>query len=164
MLKPLKQFICDECNQVINTPKEGYVEWESGFDEKDKPFSRGFRIVHIPPSSPYKHNPEGCYKYGKSRYRSDIDLESFLKSAHQEMFSRLDKGRFLDPTNSEGCKISNFREFVEFFRRLTVPYYEEARLYFQQAWEDGFISTEMSDKDLYSEEYLKKIVEKYSIY
>ena len=29
MLVPLKQFICDECGTVIESPEDGYVEWES---------------------------------------------------------------------------------------------------------------------------------------
>ena len=27
MLKPLKQFYCDSCNQIIEKPKDGWVEW-----------------------------------------------------------------------------------------------------------------------------------------
>ena len=52
MLKPLEQFICDECGQVINSPKEGYVERESGTDANGKMFARGFRIVHAAYASP----------------------------------------------------------------------------------------------------------------
>ena len=91
-------------------------------------------------------------------------MEHYLKNAHQEMFSLLDIGEFHDPSGSFICGISDFREFVEFFRRLTIPYYEEARLYFSQALEDGIISTDMNVILLYSEDILKDIVEKYSQY
>lgn len=54
MLIPLKQFICDECGEIINSPGEGYVEWEEGIDQDGQFFAKGFRIVHHLPKSPYK--------------------------------------------------------------------------------------------------------------
>lgn len=165
MLKPLEQFICDECGQVINSPKEGYVEWESGLDANKKMFARGFRIVHASHTSPIKkRNGEGCFKYGKSYHRSDIDLEYFLKHAHQEMFSLLDLGFLHDKNKKIGCQISDFSEFVDFFKRLTIPYYEEARKYFQEAIEDEEICGDENEIYLFSEENLKKIVQKYNKY
>lgn len=165
MLKPLEQFICDECGQVINSPKEGYVEWESGTDANGKMFARGFRIVHAAYASPLAHkSTEGCYKYGRSHYRSDIDLEYFLKYAHQEMFSLLDLGFLHDKNKNIGCQISDFSEFVDFFKRLTIPYYEEARQYFQEAMADGEIYGDENEIYLFSEEKLEKIVQKYNRY
>lgn len=166
MLKPLEQFICDECGLVINSPKEGYVEWESGFDDaKGKMFTRGFRIVHAYNASPLKNKSrEGCYKYGGSPYRRDIDLEYFLKYAHQNMFSLLDLGFLHDKDNKIGCQISDFREFVDFFKRLTIPYYEEARQYFEEAIVDGEIAGDENEIYIFSEEKLKSIVQKYDRY
>ncbi len=164
MLKPLKQFICDECGQVINSPEEGYVEWESGIDDKGRSFARGFRIVHVSHASPLKHTRKGCYKYDRSEYRSDIDLEHFLQNAHQYMFSLLDLGFLHDRNNKIGCQISDFREFVCFFKRLTISYYEEARLYFEEALEDEEICGDENEIYLFSEKKLKSIVQRYNRY
>lgn len=164
MLTPLKQFVCDECGKIIDSPKEGYVEWEYGTDENGKMFARGFRIVHAAYTSPLKDkNKEGCYKYGNSLYRSDIDLEYFLKHAHQYMYSYLHLGFLHDPKNEIGCQIDNFPEFVDFFKRLTIPYYEEARLSFGQALADGIIADE-NEIYLFTEDVLKSIVDKYQLF
>lgn len=164
MLTPLKQFVCDECGEVIDSPKEGYVEWEHGTDENGKMFARGFRIVHAAYTSPLKDkNKEGCYKYDNSLYRSDIDLEYFLKHAHQYMYSYLHLGFLHDPKNEIGCQIDNFPEFVDFFKRLTIPYYEEARLSFGQALTDGIIADE-NEVSLFTEDVLKSIVDKYRLF
>lgn len=162
MLTPLKQFICDECGDIINTPSEGYIEWEEGLDKDGKWFAKGFRIVHHFPASPYKDSRrEGCYKYAGSRYRHDIDLEGFLRTAHQQLYSFLNIGFFHDPYETRKCTITDFGEFVDFAKRLTIPYYEEARQYWGQIQGDPDFN-DKSDIDLYTEETLKKIVERYS--
>lgn len=164
MLTPLKQFVCDECGRVINSPKEGYVEWEQGTDENGKMFARGFRIVHAAYASPLKDkNKEGCYKYGNSSYRNDIGLDCFLQYAHQYMYSFLNLGFLHDPQNEIGCQVENFPEFVDFFKRLTIPYYEEARLSFGQALADGIIADE-NEISLFTGNVLKSIVDKYHLF
>ena len=164
MLKPLEQFICDECGDVIKSPEEGYVEWVSTQNEDGKWVSHGFRIVHAYYASPRRHmDKEGCYRYGMSRGRMDTDLKSYLQYVHQEMFSLLDVGTVHDINGSTGCQITDFREYVDFFKRLTLPYYEEARLYIPQALADEFITDE-NEIYLYSETFLRKIVEEYSRY
>ena len=42
-----------------------------------------------------------------------------------------------DP-NYGGPRVEDIREFIEFARRLALPYYEEARLYWPKAEQDGF--------------------------
>lgn len=162
MLIPLKQFICDECGEIINSPGEGYVEWEEGIDQDGQFFAKGFRIVHHLPKSPYKNSSHrGCYKYEGSLHRSDIDLEHFLDDSHQLLYAFLSSGHFLDPDGMVKNKIEDFVEFVDFAKRLTVPFYEEARMYIGQAIGDPDFNNNNS-VDLYTEETLKKIVEKYS--
>ena len=68
-----------------------------------------------------------------------------------------------DKNQEVGCQISDFREFVDFFKRLTIPYYEEARQYFQEAIEDCEISDE-NEIYLFTEENLKRIVQRYDKY
>lgn len=69
-----------------------------------------------------------------------------------------------DPEGRVGCLISDFKEFPDFFRRLTIPYYEEARLYFDQARSDKDIAGDENEILIYTEDFLKRIVERYSIY
>ena len=53
MIKPLEQFYCDECGQLIKEIRDGWVEW---IDEEvnGKKHSYGFRIVHHNSCSPLK--------------------------------------------------------------------------------------------------------------
>ncbi|WP_321425938.1 hypothetical protein [uncultured Bacteroides sp.] len=162
MLEPLKQFYCDECGQVILRPEDGYVEWISIYDkEKEKFISRGFRIVHHPSTSPYKANREGCYKYGDTNGRMDIALNSFLENVNVELMSFLDPGFLHNSSRKDLTGIIDFPEFADFSRRLTVPYYEEARLYFDQISSDEDFNDRI-ERSLYSEKTLKRIIDKYS--
>lgn len=156
MLKPKEQFICDQCGQVINSPEEGYVEW---LDSDDNKTSSGFRIVHQYVHSPLKAvNEGGCYKYNKIPGRRDVPLDHFLEIAQTYLLSFLDKGIYVD--SKANCRISDFREYTEFARRLTIPYYEEARFYMKDAYSDNeFDGCEMS---VYTEETFKYIIEKYA--
>ena len=160
MLRPLEEFICDECGQVIASPHDGYVEWEEGQDENGVHFARGFRIVHHTPRSPLK-TIDGCYSYGDSRYRNDISLEYFIENVHQYLASFLDLGLMHDANHRIGCRISNFRQFTDFAKRLTIPYYEEARLYIPTAIQDGFCS-DCNELALYTPDYLRRIIERYA--
>jgi hypothetical protein len=55
-LKPLEEFLCDSCGEVIRTLAEGWLEWlEDPASLKDY----DFRIVHHSLSSP--RGPGGCY-------------------------------------------------------------------------------------------------------
>ena len=159
MLKPLEQFICDECGHIITSSHEGYVEWEAGQDIEGACFARGFRIVHHLHSSPLGGR-EGCYKYGNSNYRHDMHLNNFLENAHQYMCSFLDLGLLHDPDCRIGCRIQDFREYSDFFRRLTIPYYEEARKYIPEALHDGCFD-DANEIAFYTPELLRRIIEKY---
>ncbi len=76
----------------------------------------------------------------------------------------LDLGFLHDRNNKIGCQISDFREFVCFFKRLTISYYEEARLYFEEALEDEEICGDENEIYLFSEKKLKSIVQRYNRY
>jgi hypothetical protein len=39
MLKPLEQFICDKCSNVIEKPEEGWIEWLLFIPVKLTPYS-----------------------------------------------------------------------------------------------------------------------------
>ncbi|BEG98881.1 hypothetical protein [Bacteroides sedimenti] len=163
MLEPLKQFICDECGGVISKPEDGYVEWISVFDdEKGKSISHGFRIVHRLHKSPLKNNnPEGCYKYGNEDGRSDSSLDNFMEDVNIKLTSFLDTGFLHNPSRENNNHIIDFPEFVDFSRRLTVPYYEEARVHFNDIYSNAYYDGH-NPHSLFSEEKLKAIIEQFS--
>lgn len=83
---------------------------------------------------------------------------------NKRIFTRSNLGFLHDKNKNIGCQISDFSEFVDFFKRLTIPYYEEARQYFQEAMADGEIYGDENEIYLFSEEKLEKIVQKYNRY
>jgi len=143
MLKPLEQFICDSCGEVIEKPEDGWVEWlyekneETGFSK-----NRGFKIVHHSPRSPLNTGIRGvnCYHYNNIPNRSDNHLTYFLGvNGLVELYAKLDPGEaFAD--EKELPMVLNLREYVNFMRRLTIPYYEEARKYWSDATNDGYFN------------------------
>ena len=59
-LIPLKQFICDTCGGIINSPEEGWLEWL--LDVNTTPHTNyGFKIIHH--SSAENKSEKGCYNY-----------------------------------------------------------------------------------------------------
>lgn len=151
----LKQWVCDECRELIRKPEEGYVEWLT--DENDIRY--GFRIVHHAPVS--SRHPDGnCYRYTGKCGSCDSSLEQFLGAGGiVKMLSFINLGSLHDDFNTEP-KIKSSGEWVEFFKRLQVPYYEEARLYWHEAKEDGFFDGANEIKS-YLPETLKELIESY---
>lgn len=156
MLRPLQQFICDECGQTIENLEDGFVEWIN-----DEESVRGFRIVHNTRQSPYQTRT-GCFKYTDYKGRSDIPLSHYMRLAHQELYILLDIGDAVDPNNTFKTRVKNFREYVDFAKRITIPYYEEARFYLNDALSEGYLDPGINPIALYKEETLLNIVEEYS--
>lgn len=163
MLEPLKQFYCDECGEIIESPKDGFVEWLQIYDEETGKITvSGFRIIHRSVKSPFiSTSKEGCYKYGDNDYRMDNELTHTLKLSHQLIYSYLDLGFVHDAEGKIGSRVVDYKSFVDFAKRLTIPYYEEARKYFTNALQDGQFS-DSNEIGLFSEETLKSIIETYS--
>jgi hypothetical protein len=69
----------------------------------------------------------------------------------------------LHSSDSDRSYIRNANEYAVFIRRLFLPYYEEARLYFDEAQADGFIS-DANEVLVYKEEFLQEMVERYTRY
>jgi hypothetical protein len=127
MLKPLQQWVCDRCQNVIESPEKGYVEWIDGDDE----LHRDYRIIHAGGQ---------CHHHLHAAGLSDSSLEDFVgPTGLVKLLSVLDVGAYHDPNFVGHLRIkpANVRNYVETFRRLQLPYYEEARLYWDQATEDG---------------------------
>jgi len=150
LLEPLKQWYCDECGQVIKSPEEGWIEWRQ--DKNKKLFA--FRIVHNRLASPLKPQRNCNHKPDEESSILDSHLDAFLEVAQIELLN------ILDPAISGIDKIKDFHNFVDVFRRLTLAYYEEARLYWEAATADGYFSGE-NETFAYSPYTLKRLIEQY---
>lgn len=159
MLKPLEQFICDKCKMIIENPSEGYVEYLSvntkSYEELSQTRSQ-FKIVH--------HNGRvNCSFHDRTIEKQTLPLSDFTgENRLNVIFSFLDEGYILSPEKSK-VNVEDRREFINFARRLTVPYFEEARLYFDQAISEGYFDGE-NEFFLFSKNKLKMIVEEFSQY
>jgi hypothetical protein len=139
-LKPLQQFICDECGEVIKKVEDGWLEW---IHERRGPI-HGFRIVHIVRASPRFKKGGSCY-YPDRLNASDNHLIYFAgPDGLSVLLSFLEK------------KLSDPRELADIIRRLHVPHYEEARPYLEQARDAGIIRSIE-----YSQEELKAVIKEY---
>ena len=102
------------------------------------------------------HANEYCY----FDYPNSLSLNCLLgERGYLKLLSFLDIGPLL-LKEYKGPRVKDLREFMEFMRRLTIPYYEEARLYFNYLPSDEDFDLEES---IYSQDELKRIIQKYSI-
>ncbi len=153
--QPFQQWICDRCNKVINSAGEGYFEWLCTSDVHN----HGFRIVHQTHYSPNQPSGE-CYHYTNDPNRSDLALSCLVGPAGiVKLLSMVDVGPHHDP-DYNGHRVGDFREFTEIFRRLHIPYYEEARLYWNSAHNDGFFNG-MNEIQMYLPDTLQTLIRKY---
>lgn len=161
MLQPLQEWVCDTCKQLISKPSEGYVEW---VEDLATSMSSDFHIVHAGYYSPFRknnpHSDASCYQHQTARGRRDLPLDSFLNAEGiVRLLSFIDIGKYHEPTYS-GVHFANGREFAELFRRLHLPYYEEARLHWSTAQANGDFDGANEDW-LYQPKILKRIIEAY---
>ena len=154
MFKPLEQSVCDGCREIINNKAEGWIEWVS----KDGMFE-GFRIIHR------AERLRRLRKAVAANYLNhvglmDQHLENFLQGGTVHLLSFLDTGPHHEPLYN-GPRVANMREFVEVFRRLAIPGYEEARLYWNTAEEDGYFNG-MNEIEIYLPETLMRLIAAYA--
>ena len=154
-LKPLTQWICDRCGEVIAKPEDGWVHWRTN-RETHKVSNIG--IVHHLTASP-KSGELGCYP---ERMESDMHLTAMLgPRGIVDLLSMMDVGEYHDPDARHVGGVADVRNWVEVFRRLHVPYYEEARLHFKEARANGDLDG-INEVALYLPDTLKQIVEDYA--
>jgi hypothetical protein len=134
-VEALKQWICDACGELIARPQDGSIEWLDSSEKR----ARAFRIVHCAAASPRKAGPGGnCHFHRNASDRVDVDLSKFLgASGLAQLLAFLDIGQVFDPKCDRLPKIGEMRSFVEIFWRLQLPSYEEARLYYEEAMDNG---------------------------
>lgn len=138
-LIPLKQWVCDSCGEVIEKPEDGWFEW---YTERDTSLDTGFRIVHHRGSCMYNDQ----WLEQQNRSPSDFDLSMVVGHNGLALLLNL----------MEHKKFRDTKEFIEVFRRLHLPYYEEARHYWDRARSDGFL-----DGNEYQQNSLLDIIKEY---
>jgi hypothetical protein len=157
---PLQQWTCDECGETIGNPSDGYVEWLREH-EGDGWVVHGFRIVHHASASPRKEAGHDCYLYAGRTGRADLPLGDFLgPDGLVRLLMFLDVGPIHDPDGMP--QIRNTREYVELFRRLQLPYYEEARTRLPIAQSEGSFQS-ANEVWPYLQSTLKELVERYPL-
>ncbi len=148
MLKPLAQFICDRCHGVIEKPEDGWFEWLHDDDHK----AHSFRIVH---------HKTRCQYPRETRHLMDLHLTHFLGPDFLVgLYRFLDLGPYHDPDGKHVVAVRDVREFTEILRRLTMPYYEEARLYWNAAKSDGYFDG-VNEVRIYMPDNLRGLIERY---
>ncbi len=148
MLEPLVQFVCDTCHQVINAPQEGWFEWCE--DEGRKAHS--YRILH--------HRPE-CRSAPQTPGLHGHRLDQLVGVANMtNLYSLFQMGPANQANNGDIATLRDLDEFTEILRRLTERYYDEARLYWEEAKSNGFFLGS-SDASTYQPSTYKKVIESY---
>jgi len=143
-LIPLRQWVCDSCGKVIDKPEDGWFEW---YTEKNTCLDTGFRIVHQRESCMYNDRT----LEQQNRSPCHLGLAGALGSSGLGYFL------FKLELSGKGVhKLADIKEVAEIIRRLHLPYYEEARLYWDDALRDGF-----HDGCSFDESTLLGIIENY---
>jgi hypothetical protein len=127
MLIPLKQWICDSCGQIIEKSEDGW--WEYLDDFKTNAIL-GFRIVHHQKSCMYDERPIAH----EDLLLGDLPLNQIIDSGG---FGHMLHWLELSETKKLECTIV-INGYIEVMRRLYLPYWEEARQYWEKALKDGF--------------------------
>ena len=152
-LIPLQQWICDGCGDRISSIDEGYLEWID--DENGRAHS--FYIFHNRKQPGF---PTCSHYRGRKLLEKDLPLDGFTGSIGlARLLSFIDKGPLHDPEYS-GPRVSDLREFTEIFRRLMLPHYEEARMYWDRALADGFFGSP-NEVFMYMPSTCEDLVERY---
>lgn len=128
------------------------MEWV--FDRETKN-AHSFRLCHHKSYSPLEGG-KGCYQ---SDGLPGMHLHHVLDNRMPFLLHFLDLGDFHQP-DFKGPRVADVREWVEFTRRLTIPYYEEARLYWNKAIDAGYFDGANEIK-IYTEDFLKGLIDEF---
>lgn len=119
-LKTKEQWFCDVCGGVIETAKDGMLEWDSLISEEGMIDAKNFRIVHV-------RSIEGCKNNRSEEHLADGHLHWFTgPNGLNNLLSMYERYTF-DPI-----------EFNKIIRRIHVDFYEEGARLSQLAREDSY--------------------------
>ena len=139
MLKPLEQWICDVCGDVIEKPEDGCIIWR----EDKRGVKADFKVIHH-----IVCDPQGDYNCW-------LPLGYFLgEDGVVKLTSWLSAGPVSGLADNRPL-VKDFDEFVDLFRRMQLSYYEEARPKFRDSEiVDGFSGKREAP---YLPDYLRQI-------
>ncbi|MDB5293675.1 MAG: hypothetical protein JWL69_4916 [Phycisphaerales bacterium] len=147
MLKPLEEWICDVCSEVIPSPNKGCVIWQTTEDE-GHPYN--FTIIH-----------QG--QCDKKHFHHSQPLRDFLGvEGIPLLLTFVTPGPIKRKLGDKGeDRPKDLDEFADFFRRVQTPYYEEARMKFSDPalLDDNSDNNELAP---YLPKNLKRIIERYA--
>lgn len=145
MTTPLTTWYCDVCGEKIEDAKKGYVIWRT--DTKLK--THDFKIIHQKKCDQKDHMASGALRdflgeEGLAHLLAKISLGPVMLKCGQKSY----------------CQVKDLDEFVDFFRRVQTPYYEEARREFSTPeFQNDF--SDANEVYPYLPKTLKKIASKY---
>ncbi|HIJ62292.1 MAG TPA: hypothetical protein HPQ04_06315 [Rhodospirillaceae bacterium] len=148
MLKPLEQFVCDTCRQVIETSADGWFEWCEDGDRQ----AHSFHIVHQ--RAECRADPQVP---GLRGHRLDelVGVPNMTR-----LYGLFDVGLPEEGAVKTLATLLDRHEFTDLLHRLTSRYYDEARQYWQQAKDSGFFEGS-SEPAIYQPSTFKRIIEVY---
>lgn len=114
---PLTKWYCDECGGLIEGAANGYVIWQV-MDYNPC----NVKIVHhirCNRSSSY------CGSCALDEYVGHDGLSHILEWLSAGPIAKIGYGDY--------CSVTDYDEYVDFVRRVQIPYYEQARRYFLKA-------------------------------
>jgi hypothetical protein len=111
----LSNWICDTCGELISSPEKGLIVWNTDTELQ----KHSFHIAH-----------KG--KCDDRSFQQSLGLGDLLGLKGQaHLLSFLSYGPLI---NSQGrTRLHDIDEFVDLFRRLQTPWYEEARSKFRES-------------------------------
>lgn len=98
--------------------------------------------------------------HGRAAGRADNHLNTILENRGAFLLKFIDMGDYCEPTY-HGPHVADLREWSELYRRLTIPYYEQARLFWGRARAEGLFDG-MNELSLYTEKFLREIVSRFA--
>lgn len=115
-MTPLTSWTCDTCGDSATDPSMSLVVWRTANGK-----AADFRIVH----------KGDCDPEAANGFIHNLELSSFLGADGATMLlSWLSLGP-LRGAADDMPEVGDFDQYVDLFRRVQVPYYEEARSRFQ---------------------------------
>lgn len=112
-MKPLTSWTCDDCGNLIERAADG----EAWFDRDENDSFGHFEILHKRCTPSY------------DQFKS-TELTAVLGPEGQSLLLSLLSLGPLMPQGDLTRGVDSLDEYVDFFRRLQTPWYEEARRYF----------------------------------
>jgi hypothetical protein len=132
MESKFKGWICDVCHEPILTAEQGYVEWSTAREITSGESGGGdLRLVHRKDFSPLTGSKYGCQFDDRALYEAGYSV----RSLPLDRFRGPDGLMMLLRLLYENEVPQN--QVLEMTKRLHIPGYEHARLYFEEAISAG---------------------------